>query len=320
MKFQKNKEVKAKGSGRFIAFIKRHKVPLGIITGSIIAVVVVVFIVASTVLKTRTAKIRNGLEGKFFITNTDEDSVYGIQLFAFKDGMIAEENWKNGKLTGDISFYDREYIISTELFDDRSYIKHSYKNGWMPTGIQVSLDNDGNLIMCYIGDYNCREITSEEIEKERNLYISIEHTFGDPIVISEATCSREGAEKLVCTSCGYEEITRKNLPHNYVNGICTECGAQNLTVKSDIEADTWYVYNPLDLLKFQNCVVVNASSVGSKAIIAQYYSVCKECHMIELNGEGLPRSAAPELNYPIQKMYHCGKCGETTVVRLEIIQ
>lgn len=320
MKFQKNNEVKAKGSGRFIAFIKRHKVPLGIITGSIIAVVVVIFIAASAVLKARTAKIKNGLEGKFFITNTDDNSEYGIQLFAFKDGMIAEENWKNGKLTGDISSYKQEYMVVTELFDSSAYIKHSYRDDWQPTGIRVSFDNDGNLTMYYRGILSCHGITSEEIEKERKLYICIEHTFGDPIVISEATCSREGAEKLVCTNCGYEKITRKTLPHNYVNGICTECGAQNLTVKSDIEADTWYVYNPLDLLKFQNCVVVNASSAGSKAIIAQYFSVCKECHMIELNGEGLPRAAAPELNYPIQKMYHCGKCGETTIVRLEIIQ
>lgn len=92
------------------------------------------------------------------------------------------------------------------------------------------------------------------------------------------------------------------------------------SVKSNIEADTWYVYKPLDLLKFQNCVVIDASSVGSKAIIVQYFSVCKKCHTIQDNGEGLPRAAAPELNYPIQKMYHCGKCGETTIVRLEIIQ
>lgn len=91
-------------------------------------------------------------------------------------------------------------------------------------------------------------------------------------------------------------------------------------VKSNIEADTWYVYKPLDLLKFQNCVIYNATAVGSKSIVVQYFSVCKKCHTIQDNGVGLPRSAAPELNYPIQKMYHCGKCGETTVVRLEVRQ
>ncbi len=92
------------------------------------------------------------------------------------------------------------------------------------------------------------------------------------------------------------------------------------SVKSNIEADTWYVYEPLDLLKFQNCVIYNATAVGSKGIVVQYFSVCKECHMIESNGEGLPRAAVPGLNTPIQKMYHCSNCGETTVVRLEIIQ
>ena len=318
MKFQKNNE--ARGNGKFIAFIRRHKVPLCIIAGSIIAAVVVIFITVFSVLKARTAKINDGLEGRLFITNTDEDSVYGIQLFAFKDGMIAKENWKKGKLTGDISSYDKEYIITTKLFDDRSNILHSYKDDWQHTGLKVSFDDSGNLIMYYLDDYTCREITLEEIEKERKLYICIEHTFGDPIVLSEATCSHEGTEKLICTNCGYEKITRKTLPHNYVNGKCTECGSQNLTEKADIEADTWYVYTPLDLLRVQNCVVVNASPVSSKAIWVQYYSVCKKCHMIESNGEGLRSQAAPELNYPIQKMYRCGKCGETTVVRLEVMQ
>lgn len=320
MKFQESNKVKAKGNGKFIALIKRHKVPLGIITGSIIAVVVVIFIAASAAFKTRTAKIKDGLEGRLFITNTDEDSVYGIQLFAFKGGMIAEENWKNGKLTGDISSYDKEYILTTKLFDDRSNILHSYKDDWQHTGLQAFFDDDGNLIMCYRGDFSCREITLEEIEKERKLYICIEHTFGDPIVLSEATCSHEGTEKLICTNCGYEKITRKTLPHNYVNGKCTECGSQNLTEKADIEADTWYVYTPLDLLRVQNCVVVSAGAVSNKAIWVQYYSVCKKCHMIESNGEGLRNQADPELDHPVQRMYHCGKCGETTVVRLEITQ
>lgn len=91
-------------------------------------------------------------------------------------------------------------------------------------------------------------------------------------------------------------------------------------VTSNIEADTWYVYKPLDLLKFQNCVVYQATAVGSKGIVVQYFSVCKKCHGIETNGEGLIRSAAPGPNYPIQKMYHCDNCGESTIVRLEIIQ
>lgn len=91
-------------------------------------------------------------------------------------------------------------------------------------------------------------------------------------------------------------------------------------VTSNIEADTWYVYKPLDLLKFQNCVVYQATAVGSKGIVVQYFSVSKKCHKIETNGEGLIRSAAPGPNYPIQKTYHCDNCGESTIVRLEIKQ
>lgn len=313
MKLQKINEVKAKGSGKLVTLIKRHKKTLCIIAGGIVAVVVVI----SALLNAKVAKIKAGLEGNFFYNETSS----GAQMYAFKDGKIADEYWSDGKQRGNILNYRTEYKVSAKLFDDRAAIKEYYTSGWRQVMmLDVSLDTDGNIKLYYNGNTLCREITLDEIGKNRKLYICIEHTFDDPIVISEATCSREGTEKLVCTNCGYEKIERKTLPHNYVNGKCTECGSQNLTVKSDIEADTWYVYNPLDLLKFQNCVVVNASSVGSKAIIAQYFSVCKECHMIELNGEGLPRSAAPELNYPIQKMYHCGNCGETTLVRLEIIQ
>lgn len=91
-------------------------------------------------------------------------------------------------------------------------------------------------------------------------------------------------------------------------------------VTSNIEADTWYVYKPLDLLKFQNCVIYNATSAGSKGIMVLYYSVCKKCHGIEKNGEGLSQAAAPGFNYPIQKTYHCDNCREITIVRLEIMQ
>lgn len=92
------------------------------------------------------------------------------------------------------------------------------------------------------------------------------------------------------------------------------------SVKSNIETDTWYVYKQLDLLKFQNCVIYNATTLGSKGIMVQYFSVCKKCYAIHNNGEGLPRSTAAEPNIQTQKMYHCGKCGETTVVRLEVRQ
>lgn len=317
MKFQTTKEQKAKGCGKLIAFIKKHKKTLCIIAVGIVAVVIVICVVLSALLNAKVAKIKAGLEGKFFYSETSS----GAQMYAFKDGKIANEYWSDGKRIGNILSYEREYKVSAKLFDDRAAIKESYKSGWQQVMmLDVSFDTDGNIKLYYRGNTLCREVTLEEIENERKLHICIEHTFGDPVIIKEATCSSEGTEKLVCTNCGYEKIERKTLPHNYVNGVCTECGAQNLTVKSDIEADTWYVYKPLDLLKFQNCVVVNASPFGSKAIAVQYFSVCKECHMIEQNGEGLPRMTAPELNYPVQKMYHCGKCGETTVVRLEIIQ
>ena len=119
MKFKKNNEVKAKGSGRFIAFIKRHKKTLCIIAVCIVAVVVVICIVVSTLLNAKVAKIKVGLEGKFFYNETSS----GAQIYAFKNGKIAEEYWSDGKRRGNILSYEREYKVSAKLFDDRAAIK-----------------------------------------------------------------------------------------------------------------------------------------------------------------------------------------------------
>lgn len=144
------------------------------------------------------------------------------------------------------------------------------------------------------------------------------------LVVSICAINSTPAKKSGSQSAYYASETKtdpvQSKPQTGLESKTSVTETDNEPLKSNLEADTWYVYKPLDLLKFQNCVVISANAIGSKAIWVQYFSVCKECHMIEFNGEGLAHQAAPELNYPIKKMYHCGKCGETTVVRLEIIQ
>lgn len=144
------------------------------------------------------------------------------------------------------------------------------------------------------------------------------------LVVSVCVINNTPAKKSGSQSAYYASETKtdpvQSKPQTGSESKTSVTETDNEPLKSNLEADTWYVYKPLDLLKFQNCVIYDATAVGSKSIVVQYFSVCKKCHVIEQNGEGLPQAAAPGLNYPIKKMYHCGKCGETTVVRLEIIQ
>lgn len=305
-----------KESKRIIGFLKKHKLPFVLVVCAILAICIAI----TVILGVKSAKIKDGLEGKIFIT--DENSVFGIQLYSFKNGKIAIEKWQNnGEVSGDISSFESEYKVEASLFGNKAWIKVSPRSGYLFNEICVALGSDGQVITYKYTDKTAdwHNISLEEAEKARKIHMCVEHDFAETITIKEATCTSAGEEKQICANCGYEMTTSKTVPHNYENGVCTECGVEQPAPKSDIEADTWYVYTPLDLLKFQNCVIYKAIPAGTKGIMVQYFSVCKECHAIENNGER-PRAAAPEVNYPIVKLYHCKKCGETTYVRLEIIQ
>lgn len=53
-----------------------------------------------------------------------------------------------------------------------------------------------------------------------------EHEFSNWTAESMATCTQDGLKKRTCSKCG--EIETAIIPavgHNFVDGICTDCGA-----------------------------------------------------------------------------------------------
>lgn len=53
-----------------------------------------------------------------------------------------------------------------------------------------------------------------------------EHSYGNWTVVTAATCTKEGIQERICIKCNNKEISSiPALGHNFVNGICTDCGA-----------------------------------------------------------------------------------------------
>lgn len=61
------------------------------------------------------------------------------------------------------------------------------------------------------------------------LFAACEHTWSDPVV-KDATCTKDGSSTKTCTKCGEEDVTvLPKLGHDYVDGVCTRCGANENT-------------------------------------------------------------------------------------------
>ncbi len=289
-------------------FIKKHKLIFAIALAAIVALSAVALVVTGM----KENKVREFLEGKIFIKYTDS----WTYVYAFDNGLCAEETWySNGDISGDITSYD-EYRVVASLFSDTIWIEVKRHYGsWYGWGrrVAVSLEPSGEVVTYKhtSGTPDWHEITLEEVNAQRTYY-TCDHEFRET-VIREATCSKVGETKRTCVNCGSEEIITTSKEHEYSYGVCIECGSEKPRESADIEADAWYVYNPLDVLKIQNCVVVNATKIGD-AISVAYYPVCSKCHVMD---EWM-QVHSPELDYPISKMYECDACGNITVVRLEI--
>ena len=145
--------------------------------------------------------------------------------------------------------------------------------------------------------------------KKNEEIIEAKHTFNEEIV-TEATCKNAGEKKLTCSVCHFQETQEIQAKgHTFIDKTCTKCSAYKAT---ELDANTWYVYNKLDILKVQNALVFTATPMG-KGVMVGYYPVCQYCHVTGLTG-----MAGPEINYPVTKTYYCDECDDLTYIKFKI--
>lgn len=90
--------------------------------------------------------------------------------------------------------------------------------------------------------------------------------------------------------------------------------SENHTPKiSTLQPDTWYQYDSYPCLKYYNAEI-DSIVPGNNNCAVLYFPVCANCHYVsEMCGWN-----APEFGYPINKSYHCEKCGGYTLVSLRL--
>lgn len=257
--------------------------------------------IASTIVTTQRTddlltKLTADLNNKIFIT--DDTDIF-IRGYIFDN----EGNYRSIYKDGDLSRDDRSIDIQIYWFGfgtaRMSYIFDT-----------VTYDEQGNAVALVKNNYD----GSETVYKLSDSIPCFEHEFGEYITIEEAkSCQKPGIRKRTCKKCGYEEMSTFIASHNYVNGKCTVCGEKEPAEYSDIEADTWYVYNPIPQLKFQNCEINQANPQGGGArLMISYYPVCSHCHA--LGRLKLITVSSGETNF-----YYCPECDGYTYIAFAIV-
>lgn len=299
---------------KIIFILKTHKKPIIII----LAVLLLFLAVTTTLSSIKANKVKVQIENKIFI---DGDHVY-----AFKDGLIAQESWypDRSEIEGDLTTFERKYRVAASVFSNQIEIQSKYPHGWINT-ITVYLDDNNSVqLYSYTGEKaeNWKEITLEAVEKMR-IQKMCDHAFGESVITKVASCTEPGEEKQVCEKCAFEQTQKVYKQHNYVNEICSVCGTKKEAEKkdeptkevekSDIDPNTWYTYN--GVLHIQNCLVISATSVSQgRGMMVQYCAVCQHCHAVDK----FSKLAGPEVDYEVKKIYYCNECGGQTLVRLKI--
>lgn len=285
--------------------------------GVVLIAAIVAITVISVLNNSKADKVKNYLEGKTFII---EDRLYNDYVaYSFRDGKVSKEETRShlryldedGKIYGDINDFVK-YKVRASIFSDEIVITENRYGNKYTQVITVYMQN--GVVKNSINPDSTpewTETTVKEINAARNDVIC-KHNLENVEVIREATCSHVGEKRGVCTKCKVL-VTQETstLPHNYSNGKCTVCGKEKPSESSSITSNTWYVYN--DVLYFQNAEISYAA-ITSKNVVATYYAVCQHCQK-KANVIG---TAGVEINYPLEKIYHCPYCSGNTLVKFKI--
>jgi len=148
-----------------------------------------------------------------------------------------------------------------------------------------------------------------------------EHTFGDWVVVTEATCTEEGSKKHICTGCGFEEtdvIGAKG--HSYDEGkittaaSCTEKGTKTFTcsVCSSVKTEDIKASGHT----FGDGEITKAASCTEKGTMTYKCSVCDgtKTEDIAAKGHSYDKGVITKIAGCIEKgcrTYTCTACNET---------
>ncbi len=124
------------------------------------------------------------------------------------------------------------------------------------------------------------------------------HTWGEQTVVTEATCTKAGKATVKCTAC--EKTKEVTLPatgvHNYVNGVCADCGF----VEGSCNHRRLYE-TEIDLSKYGVCggtVSIKSCECGQVSRLDGYKIACKNLEIEEKETEN-----------GYQRIATCSDCG-----------
>ena len=295
-------------------FLKNHK-RLTIAIVAALAAIIVCIVIVMILHSAQAKEMTQAQIGRCYIASSGSTTeIHYFQENGCSYLFVGYEDETRQKVTyvgGSLSEIYCEYSFEISLFGTVHLDYLSY-------GLPVVFGENYQIVSHRTGEWKL--ISLEEalaFEEESNRLYALtmcEHSFGPAEVVKTASCSNSGEMKQVCNICGYEQIVKTDkLPHDYVNKICSVCGAKKPVEKSDIEANTWYTYQ--DVLHFQNIKLQSAFSVSNgKGMMVSYCFVCQHCHVVD---ETL-RTNVPEFNYAIKKMFTCDECGGITTVKIEL--
>lgn len=145
------------------------------------------------------------------------------------------------------------------------------------------------------------------------------HSFGDPVVVSEVSCTTPGIIKQICTACGYEQEeyeasyhdSRCFFTYDGYNGnshdvVCDNC---SYCFREICESDRWY---PLDSsMHHSNCRLCGQDLYNNHSFNKN--GTCVECEVFiycECNMKWLEELICyPSDTEPGQLKHYCINCG-----------
>lgn len=110
------------------------------------------------------------------------------------------------------------------------------------------LGHECDIVVQGLEDVEITEITNVVTSSVQSSSCGIYHLWNMIGVLQEGNCDTQGIYRVQCINCGATGTVLTDAPgHNYVNGVCTNCGDCNVEVAPQAEINNWnYSINIFD--------------------------------------------------------------------------